>query len=426
MTHKLSRYILPSVISMVLVSAYTNIDGLFIGNVAGDDGIAAINIVWPVVAFITSLGTGIGVGGSIIISERRGRSEFEKAGAARFTTLLLLTVAGIAATLLLFFLHPFLLKAMGADGRGLEYAENYAFVVSLGSLFQIMGAGLVVLLRCDGKTGFAMLYTAVGLAVHILLDILLVREYALYGVAFATVAAQAVVMVAGLATLRIGRSTKIRFALAKDILRSALAPFGINFVASLVLLFTNYFALQYGGTAAVSAYGVMSYAVYTFDYIFQGVCDGIQPIVSFCFGAGDVQQAKRTLRSAVIILAVLAAAFVLLTPLMIWGLPKIFSASAETAGFMHSGLIIYAFSYPCKAAVKLICSYFYSKKKLWQANMLTYIEPLLLAPLLLAVLPLWVGLNGIWLALPVSQAIVAAVGILLLALSRGNNGGKKA
>ena len=406
MTHKLSRYILPSVISMVLVSAYTNIDGLFIGNVAGDDGIAAINIVWPVVAFITSLGTGIGVGGSIIISERRGRSEFEKAGAARFTTLLLLTVAGIAATLLLFFLHPFLLKAMGADGRVLEYAENYAFVVSLGSLFQIMGAGLVVLLRCDGKTGFAMLYTA--------------------GVAFATVAAQAVVMVAGLATLRIGRSTKIRFALAKDILRSALAPFGINFVASLVLLFTNYFALQYGGTAAVSAYGVMSYAVYTFDYIFQGVCDGIQPIVSFCFGAGDVQQAKRTLRSAVIILAVLAAAFVLLTPLMIWGLPKIFSASAETAGFMHSGLIIYAFSYPCKAAVKLICSYFYSKKKLWQANMLTYIEPLLLAPLLLAVLPLWVGLNGIWLALPVSQAIVAAVGIPLLALSRGNNGGKKA
>lgn len=74
----------------------------------------------------------------------------------------------------------------------------------------------------------------------------------------------------------------------------------------------------------------------------------------------------------------------------------------------------------------MICSYFYSKKKLWQANMLTYIEPLLLAPLLLAVLPLWVGLNGIWLALPVSQAIVAAVGILLLALSRGNNGGKKA
>ena len=63
MKFKLTKYILPSVISMVLVGAYTNIDGLFIGNAAGDDGIAAINIVWPIVAFITSLGTGIGVGG---------------------------------------------------------------------------------------------------------------------------------------------------------------------------------------------------------------------------------------------------------------------------------------------------------------------------------------------------------------------------
>ena len=57
MNQKLSRYIIPSVISMVLVGTYTNIDGFFIGNAAGDDGLAAINIVWPIVAFITALGT---------------------------------------------------------------------------------------------------------------------------------------------------------------------------------------------------------------------------------------------------------------------------------------------------------------------------------------------------------------------------------
>ena len=75
MKFSLTKYILPSVISMVLVGAYTNIDGLFIGNAAGDDGIAAINIVWPIVAFITSLGTGIGVGGSVIVSNLRGRGK---------------------------------------------------------------------------------------------------------------------------------------------------------------------------------------------------------------------------------------------------------------------------------------------------------------------------------------------------------------
>ena len=68
MNFKLSRYIIPSVISMVLVGTYTNIDGLFIGNVTGDAGLAAINFVWPIVAFITSLGTGIGIGGSVLLN----------------------------------------------------------------------------------------------------------------------------------------------------------------------------------------------------------------------------------------------------------------------------------------------------------------------------------------------------------------------
>ena len=275
MRFSLSKYILPSVISMVLVGAYTNIDGLFIGNAAGDDGIAAINIVWPVVAFITSLGTGIGVGGSVIVSSLRGKGEDVRAGNARRTALLLLFFAGILSTLVLFFAYPPLLRLLGAAGQVLEYAENYAFVVTLGSLFQVVGAGLVVLLRCDGRTGLAMLYTPAGLVIHILLDWLLVGKYVLYGVAVSTVAAQAAVMLLGLCSFRVRCGIRMNMASAGEIVRSSLAPFGVNFVSSLVLLFTNYFALRSGGTAAVSAYGVMSYAVYTYDYVFQGVCDGV-------------------------------------------------------------------------------------------------------------------------------------------------------
>ena len=94
MKFKLSKYILPAVISMVLVGAYTNIDGLFIGKAAGDDGIAAINIVWPIVALITSLGTGIGVGGSVVVGDLRGKGETVCAAAARRTSLFLLIFAG--------------------------------------------------------------------------------------------------------------------------------------------------------------------------------------------------------------------------------------------------------------------------------------------------------------------------------------------
>lgn len=415
MRFSLSKYILPSVISMVLVGAYTNIDGLFIGNAAGDDGIAAINIVWPVVAFITSLGTGIGVGGSVIVSSLRGKGEDVRAGNARRTALLLLFFAGILSTLVLFFAYPPLLRLLGAAGQVLEYAENYAFVVTLGSLFQVVGAGLVVLLRCDGRTGLAMLYTAAGLVIHILLDWLLVGKYVLYGVAVSTVAAQAAVMLLGLCSFRVRCGIRMNMASAGEILRSSLAPFGVNFVSSLVLLFTNYFALRSGGTAAVSAYGVMSYAVYTYDYVFQGVCDGVQPVISYCAGAGDAEQKKRAVRSSVLLLAGLSVLFALITPLMIGWLPKLFAVSAEAEAFMRSGLVIYACSYPLKAGVKFLCAYHYSHKRVWLANVCTYIDPLIFTPLFLAVLPLGMGMNGIWAALPLTQLAVFAIGAGLTA-----------
>lgn len=241
---------------------------------------------------------------------------------------------------MLFFAYPPLLRLLGAAGQVLEYAENYAFVVTLGSLFQVVGAGLVVLLRCDGRTGLAMLYTAAGLVIHILLDWLLVGKYVLYGVAVSTVAAQAAVMLLGLCSFRVRCGIRMNMASAGEILRSSLAPFGVNFVSSLVLLFTNYFALRSGGTAAVSAYGVMSYAVYTYDYVFQGVCDGVQPVISYCAGAGDAEQKKRAVRSSVLLLAGLSVLFALITPLMIGWLPKLFAVSAEAEAFMRSGLVI--------------------------------------------------------------------------------------
>ena len=80
-------------------------------------------------------------------------------------------------------LYAPLLKLMGAEGQALEYAKNYSLVVSAGALFQILGAGLVVLLHNEGKTLLSMSYTFIGLVLHVLLDMALVKDYALYGVA---------------------------------------------------------------------------------------------------------------------------------------------------------------------------------------------------------------------------------------------------
>lgn len=409
---------------MVIVGTYTNIDGLFIGNRAGDDGLAAINIAWPIVAFITSLGTGLGIGAAVMINSLRGENENRLAEKSKTVSLWLLVVGGLFSTVLCFAIYSPLLTLLGASGTAKTYAENYSLVISLGALFQVVGAGAVVLLRNEGKTYSALIYTAIGLAVHIGLDFLTVKRFALYGVAAATVASQAVVAALAVVTFLKQKNTEIAgetesdeksTRLAARILKNSIAPFGLNFVPSATLLFTNFFALASGGTAAVGAYAVISYALYTYDYIYQGVCDGVQPALSYYRGASDLIEERKTVYKSIITLICLSAAFIALTPAAIAFLPEIFSVSTEAAKMMKAGFIIYAFAYPLKAAVKFICSYAYSTGKIIVSNIVTYLDPFLFTPISLAVLS-GRGTSGIWAALPVSQflTLLAAAGIFLI------------
>ena len=412
MNFKLSKYIVPSVISMVLVSTYTNIDGLFIGVVLGDVGIAAINFAWPIVALITSLGTGIGVGGSVIINNLRGKGESERAELVKTSLVVLLAITGVISSVILYFLSAPLLNLMGTTQDAFSYALDYSKIVALGSFFQIMGAGLVALLRNEQKTYFSMACCVMGLAVHIVLDVLLVNKYTLAGVALSTVISQAVIMAMCFFPLRFKVKGNLSFKVMPAILKASTSPIGINFVPSVVLLFTNLFAGIAGGTVAVSAYGVMSYAVYTLDYIFQGVCDGVQPVISYAHGANDKENHDRALKVSAFLLIAFSLAFICLTPLLVYGMPKLFSISQVGASIMKTGFYIYAVSYLFKATVKYIGSYYYAVGKTWISNALIYIDPLFFSPLTLFLFPMFMGLNGIWWSLTVSQIIVAGLGVL--------------
>lgn len=418
---------------MVIVGTYTNIDGLFIGNRAGDDGLAAINIAWPIVAFITSLGSGLGVGAAVVINGLRGKNEYALAEKAKPAALWLPVAGGAAATIFCLLVYSPLLTLLGAEGIVKTYAENYSLIISLGAIFQVIGASAVVLLRNEGKTYSALIYTAIGLAVHVGLDFLTVKKFALYGVAAATVVSQAVVAALSLFSLlrRGDKSAKTpsaqecsdkekspRFALL--VLKNSVAPFGLNFVPSMVLTFTNFFALKIGGTTAVGAYAVMSYVLYTYDYVFQGVCDGAQPVFSYYRGANDIHEERNIIYKTIITMTALSVAFIALTPVAIIFLPDVFAVSAEAAQMIKTGFIFYAFAYPLKAAVKFICAYAYSTGKVALSNIITFLDPFLFTPLSLLVLAP-TGTSGLWAALPVSQLLtLIAAGFIYFVLKKGN------
>ncbi len=418
MKFKLSKYIIPSIIAMVVVGTNANIDGFFIGGILGDDGLAAINIAWPIVALIASLGTGIGIGGSVLINKTRGEGDLEKAEQIKNTALLLLIFAGVAIGALSYALTTPLLKLMGAEGNVFTYAYQYSFVIAIGAVFQVVSAGLLVFLRNDEKNYASMIYSLMGFVLHLVLNFLLAKKLVMYGVAAATVISQGVIMILGFISIRPKFNKKPSLSFVPRIAAGSAAPFGINFVPSLVLMFTNASALSWGGVAAVSAYAAMSYAIYTFDYIFQGVCDGIQPIVSYCHGAGDKKQEIHAVRSAAIILAGIAVIAFALTPALIKLLPLVLGVSGEAEQILAGAFWIYAVAYPFKAFVKFLCSYYYASEKQLISNLLVYLDPLVFTPLLLLVLTNWIGILGVWIAMPASQILLTLVGAAVLFFNR--------
>ncbi len=207
-----------------------------------------------------------------------------------------------------------------------------------------------------------------------------------------------------------------------EILKDSAAPFGINFVPSLVLLFTNFFALEYGGVAAVSAYAAMSYAVYTFDYIFQGICDGIQPIISYCKGANETAEERRAVKSAAIVLGVFVVFCVLITPVLIMFMPGILAVSGKAAEMMSRGFVFYAAAYPFKAAVKFICSYYYAAGKRMRSNLMVYADPLIFTPGFLLLFTKLSGIDGVWLSMTASQFVLTLIGVVIYNTGKKSKG----
>ena len=149
-----------------------------------------------------------------------------------------------------------------------------------------------------------------------------------------------------------------------------------------------------------------------------GVCDGIQPVISYQNGAGDKIGKRKTITAAVWILIGLAAAFSALTPAMIAFLPKVFDVSSVAEEMMKAGLKIYALSYVLKAAVKFICAYCYSVRQKVTSDILTYLDPAVFTPLFLFVLSSVAGLNGVWWSVVCAQAAVCVAAAVIFAVRR--------
>ena len=417
------RYVLPSMLAFALSGIYSIADGFFVGNELGDSALTAINVAYPLTAFIQATGTGIGMGGAVLFTLAAASASPEGKRKYFGISLVLLALSGAALTALIFLVSPPVLRIFGAEGETLALAEEYMRFIALGSLFQVLGTGLTPFIRNMGGTVTAMSAMIAGFVTNIVLDYLFVwvLPWGMTGAAVATVIGQAATFCVCLGYLVVKKQKPDfrfggrAFRFAGKTLLLGLSPFGLAFSPNFMLIFVNFSASAVGGQFALNCFAPVSYAISVVLLLLQGVSDGYQPLVSREFGSGSARGARSVRNLAFAFALVVAAVCMAVMFAVRRDISKVFGASDEVAAEVGNILPLFIAGFLFVGFSRIATAYFYATGNTWRAYIVIYGEPLCLLVLLL-ILPNFMGITGTWLSVPLSQASLAVVAFLLVFL----------
>lgn len=417
------RYALPSMFSQLLNSCFIIVDGLFIGQNLGDAGLAAINVAWPIVALIQAVSLAVGTGGAVRLATARGRGDEAEALTARGNAVTLLAVCAAVLGVGLALTYPYILPVIGANEELYPLAAAYIRVVCMLAVCQVFATGLLPLVRSAGRTIGAMVVTVGGLLGNIFLDWLFIHhfQWGLPGAALATGLSQGACALAALPLLLNHKGWPLHIAqfipcrrMVKGILHYAVSPFGLSISTSAILLITNLRALRYGGTQGVAVYAVLSYVLGSIIPLISGVGDGLQPLLSYARGAGDWHGLAHLRRKGLALAVGVALASGVACFALRDVLPAVFGASADAAAQGAAAMWTLTLACPFVAVVRFCCSYFCAVGEPLAGGVLAYGEPLGAQPLFLFTLPLWLKLEGVWVAYPAAVMLTAAIAFVLM------------
>lgn len=409
-------------VTMLLQSLYSIVDGLFISNLVGDIGLSAVNVAWPIIAVIVALGTGIGCGGAVIMSTRQGAGDIDGSNKARANIIITLFIAGILVTAAFLVMLPSLVSRMGATGTLYDLSMDYGLVMILGSAIQIFSTGLTPILRNENKVVHAMVINVTGLVSNLVLDFVFLYIFGMgiEGAATASLMAQLIVVLLCLTVICRNKKNPIKISHFKvdlhiigKMLKIGISPFGISLAPSLMIMFNNMQCIKYGGDVAITIFSIITSTVGSYRILLIGVAEGIQPLVSFAKGAKDYDYIKEVRNKGIKTAIIISFILFLFTAATAKFYPAIYGASDEVAETAFWPIIVSGTQLIFTGLVRVTNSFFYAVGKNKYSLFLIYFDPLIMTPVLLYVLPEFFGMYGIWISTTISQIILNIVAVIM-------------
>ena len=298
---------IPTMLAQLVNLLYSIIDRMYIGHIpiVGSLALAGVGICGPIVAFLSSFGTLIGLGGSIIMSIRMGEKNNEKAKQVLANSFLALSILGVSLTIIFLLLKNRLIMLFGASEITFSYANTYLTIYTLGSFFALMAIGLNFFITCQGFPMVGMFTVIIGALTNILLDTVFIfgLKMGVAGAAWATVIAQFLSFLFAFLFLT---SKKIIIPItfggySKDIIKKIIkfgfSPFFILATDSLILINLNAMLQKFGGSSQgdllISGATIIQSYLLLITGPLIGLSGGTQPLLSYNYGAKNIERVKQ-------------------------------------------------------------------------------------------------------------------------------------
>lgn len=425
---KLIRFVIPSIVMMIFTSIYGVVDGLFVSNFVGKRAFASINLMMPFIMGISALGFMIGTGGSAIVGKTLGEGKHKKAN--EYFSLLVYTTAilGVLISVLAELFVPQVAELLGAEGELLQNSILYGRLILISMpAFMLQNIFQSFFVTAEKpKLGLAVMISA-GIT-NMVLDFLLIGvwHFGLAGAAIATVCGE---MIGGLfpviyfarknsSLLKLGK-TKLEWRILAQTCINGSSELMSNLSSSIVNSIYNMQLMKFAGEDGVAAYGTIMYVNFVFLAIFIGYAMGSAPIFSYHFGAQNHVELKNMFQKSLKLIGACGVFMAVVSQFLAIPFSRIFVGyDADLLSLTQNGFRIFCVVYLINGFNIFGSSFFTALNNGLVSALISFLRTLVFQISAVLILPLLLGLNGVWWAITVAEILTGAVTVFFFITKR--------
>lgn len=414
-THMLLKFAFPTIVSMMFMGIYTTVDGIFVSRIIGTNALSAVNIVMPIITTAIALGAMLSTGGSAIVAKKMGEGEIEEA--RKIFSLLIVTAFVVSlffSIVGMFFITP-IIRFLGANDMIFTYSYEYAQMTLVFITFSTFSMIFQVFFITAGRASLGLKLSVLGGVCNIILDyvLIVVMDTGIRGAAIATGVGYSLPALVGFSYFLLNRKgtlflVKPKFD-KKIILKSCTngaSEMVTNLSIGVVIILLNNILIRLAGADGVAAITIIFYVQGLLASVYMGYSMGIAPIISYNYGKKDTNRLKKIYVISLKFITVLSLITFVVSQIFANSLVSIF-APAETSVYIMAvrGYRLFSICFLFMGFNVYGSTMFTALSNGRVSATLSFLRTLVFVVAAILLLPLIMGIDGVWISVPLAELL---------------------